>query len=100
LTVKTGVGMALPGQTQAGSSFWQLKWHIREELLRQYGGYQLHLVRLSEKAVRHSLKDLVTEQSKLDPLVLDMLVHEAVQEFFTYRPLIKATVLPKERISN
>lgn len=90
--------MARPSQDQAGNSCWRLKWQIREELLRQYGGYQLHLVQLSEETVRHSLMNLVTERANVAPLVLEMLVHEAVKELFAYRPLIKATVLPKERI--
>lgn len=92
--------MTLPSQKQPERLFWRLKWHIREELLHQYGGYELNLVQLSEERVRHFISVLVAEASNLDPIVLDMLVNEAVKESFTYRPLIKATVLSKESASS
>jgi hypothetical protein len=74
--------------------FWQLKWHIRDALLKQFNPDRLRLVQIPERQVRRFLLELVTETvPDLDPVVIDCLIAELIKEFFSERPLIKATTL-------
>jgi hypothetical protein len=86
-------------QQSKGLSFWFLKWRVRDELCRQFDPSRLNLVQLAEFPVRRFLRDIISpEEKNLDPVTLDMLVCETVEEFFTHRPLIKATVLGRHQI--
>jgi hypothetical protein len=74
--------------------FWHLKWRIREKLLAKFNAEELQVVQIEKSAIHRFLTELVRDEAPgLNPVVLDCLVPELIKEFFTDKPLIKATVL-------
>jgi hypothetical protein len=78
--------------------FWNLKWQVHDALLMRFDPSRLNLVQLHLRPVRRFIRSLIRERCQaLDGASEDCLISEIVKEFFTERPLIKATVLPTGR---
>jgi hypothetical protein len=74
--------------------FWQVKWDIRRALLARFKPDRLRPVEISEDAVRKFLVGFVTTEAPgTDPILIDFLVPELIKEFYSDRPLLKASIL-------
>jgi hypothetical protein len=77
------------------NTFWELKSCIRADLLARFDPSRMNLVQLRLSALERFIRNLIRNHSRrLGAASEDFLVKEIVKEFFTERPLIKATVLP------